>query len=157
MKVFLKPNDKLMTKVEDLKTSIDAMIVADCWMDNNPMRKETGGPLFWNWAIIEICGERIPVPYHPIDEENSVLYDYRNERVEMSNKQCAITTAKFYLTMMLSITNFIERNKGKIDPWSEMVMTFGSKWLQKVGQDKVYKILSELDSNLEEPGWRVLN
>ena len=157
VQVFLKPAVAKLRKIDDLQTAIDTLIVRDCFMGNNPMREAPGGVLFWDWAIVSINGVEIPVPYHTDSATTSVLYTHDSTEVQMSNKECALTTAAFYLSHLLNITRYIKENQDRVDPFLGVLMSGGVDFVNKRGDDWIIDAIEACKGSLSEKGYAVLN
>ena len=152
--VFLKPTAELLRKVEDLQTAIDCLIVNDCFQENNPMRKETGACLFWNWAILRVGKIDIPVPYHTKSGNDSVLYDWKGDEVVLSNEQCVYATAKFYLSHLHNVVEYMKTNN--INPFISVAMSGGKTFITQL-VDKFFSVLSAVDNKMGAEAWKVNN
>jgi len=156
--IFLQPNEQMLaaTDKNGLFTTIDTLICHDCFSGNNVMRAKEGAPLFWEWAILRIGGIDIPLPYHTKTDDMSVLYDWQGQEVEMTHTECVWATAKFFLSHMYNIVQYV-LSSDQVNPMYARLMSGGDKLLDKIGEDKFFAILEHVDNNLTKNGWKVNN
>jgi hypothetical protein len=145
VKVYLKPCNSELQKVEDLLTAIDLLIVHNCFMDNNPMRIGGNDILFWDWTIVTVGNFKIPAPIHTCGENQSELFTESGRSVFLSNEECAYTTAYFYLSFLVNISHDWEQLCGQMHPLLLCSLAGGIREIQKVNaEDILFKIRAKL-------------
>lgn len=156
--VNLKPSEGQLMSYEDLYFAVDTMIINDCFIDNNLMKKEENkGILFWDWTLVSVGSFTFPAPIHTCSKTESVLYTYNGREVQMSNKECAITTAIFYLTYLYELANSWEQSIKYIHPLHLNLLSNGINKIKCLSNDKFINIKKSLLNQITDKGYSVLN
>lgn len=117
--VNLKPSRAKLDKIEKLKTAIDTLIVQNGFRNENIMKPRGETILFWDWTIVTVGNHIIPAPIHTISKKRSVLYNWNDSPVELSNEECACVTALYYIEMLCMITNDWDKVSNMLPLYSE--------------------------------------
>lgn len=152
--VNISPSLKELESVQGLLNAVDLLIDKNCFIDNNPMRKNSRDPLFWDWAIVNVGRTQIPTPVHTYDDDQSLLYTHSGNSIILSNQECAYTTAIFYLDYLKRLTRDWDRLRKELPPIYVAMLSAGVSDLQKIPVDK---IMTTLRSQLTDKGHQVLN
>lgn len=155
--INLKPSMEELESLAPLWNAVDAMIVHDCFIDNNPMRLNSGDILFWDWTIVTVNGFSIPAPIHTCSKSESYLYTYCGTEVILSNEECAYTTAIFYLDYTIRLALDWNRIEEKIHPILKMRLEPAVSILQKISAEDYSDIMQALRGKLSEKGFSVLD
>lgn len=154
--VNLKPSEGQLMSHEALYFAVDTMIINDCFIDTNPMRKEEGG-LSWDWTLVSVGSFTLPAPIHTCSKTESVLYTYNRREVQMSNKECAITTSIFYLTYLYEFANSWEQAKKYIHPLYLNLLSNGINKIKCLSNDEFISIKKSLFNQITYKGYSVLD
>ena len=155
--VNLKPTIKELSKLSDMQNAIDTLICQDNFIDNNPMRANDSGVLFWDWVIVTVNGFSIPAPIHTATKKDSVLYTANGREVYLSHQQCAVTTAYFYLYTLMEFSEGWDKVRDLIHPIFVIGLTGGISKVKSLNKKEALKILRTLHDNLCGKGHEVLN
>jgi hypothetical protein len=152
--VDINPSVKDIEAVQGLLNAVDLLIDKNCFIDNNPMRKNSREPLFWDWAIVSVGGIRIPAPIHTYDDDQSLLYTYSGNSIILSNQECAYTTCIFYLDYLKRLTKDWDKLRMVLPPIYVSILSEGIKNVKEIPVDE---IMTTLRSQLTDKGHQVLN
>lgn len=155
--VNLKPTEAELERLGAYWNAVDTMIVHNCFIDNNPMRKESNGILFWEWAIVSIDGHDFPMPYHTASDDQSILYTHNGDEAYMTHEECALTTACFYLYYLRDMSYNWSHVMKCIDPFLVFMLRRGVEEIKKIGEDEFSNMIFKIKEQLPPNGWRVLN
>lgn len=155
--VNLKPSEKQIQQIEDLQTSVDAMILNDAFIGQNLMRKEENSCLFWDWAIVKVGNFTFPTPIHTMSETESLLYTFNGRDVVLSNEECAYTTAYFYIDVLQSFANEWSTVQHKLHSFHSVCLYPAIKLFSSMNAKNVADIKMALHSKLSDKGFSVLN
>lgn len=157
LKLIMKPTEQQLSNVAPLWNAIDTLIVHNCFIDQNPMKKSTQSGLCWDWVIIEVNGINIPAPIHTCSKTHSELYDYNDKEVILTNEECAYTTAYYYLDILKNLSRDWEQAKQHIHPVLKMIILPGVKQIGTIDDQTFSSIMITLRDQLTEKGWKVLD
>lgn len=121
------------------------------------MRKEYGGCLFWEWAIVSIDGFDFPAPFHTASDTQSLLYTYNGREIYLSHEDCVITTACYYLSFLRDFANDWGKFKGHIHPLLIGMLGRGVNSINKLGDQRLESLIFKLKEQLTSGGWQVLD
>lgn len=155
--VNLKPTESQLEALGGYWNAIDTLIVHNCFIDNNPMRKEPDDALFWEWAIVSIDGHDFPMPYHTASKDQSNLFTYNGVEVFMTHEDCALTTTCFYLYYLRDISYNWALVKKHIHPFLASMVRRGVDEIRKIDEEEFSQLIFKIKEQLPPSGWRVLD
>jgi len=155
--VNLKPTESQLEALGAYWNAIDTLIVHDCFIQNNPMRKELNGVLFWEWAIVSIDDHDFPVPYHTVSDDKANLFTFNGDEVFMSHEDCALTTACFYLYYLRDMAYQWDKVEKHIHPLLGLMMRRGVDEIMKISEEGFSNLIFKIKEQLPPNGWRVLD
>jgi hypothetical protein len=153
----LKPTESELGKLSGLQTAIDTLICQNNFMDNNPMRMNGDDILIWDWVILTVNGFPIPTPIHPASKRESFLFTANGREVVLSHHQCAVTTAYFYFSTLLDLSESWDKVTKRLNPFFVFLLSGGITEVKSLGKKEALKILQTLHDNLCAKGFDVLN
>ena len=155
--VNLKPSRAKLDKIDSLKMAIDTLIVQNGFRDENIMKPKSETVLFWDWTIVTVGTYTFPAPIHTISKKRSVLFNWNDSPVELSNEECAYVTAIYYLEMLCMITNDWDKVRDLLPPIFRMLMSGGIDWMSALSPQDYQDIVFALKEKLSPDGHYVLN
>ena len=157
LSINFNPTEKQLENLSDLYYAIDLLIVQDAFMGQNPMKHQGQGILFWDWAIVKVCGVEIPVPIHTYTEDTCVLYNWNDDEFIISKKECALATGVYYLNTLLDLSRDIDAVLDAIPMIFHHNLYNGLKAINNLGHEKVVRMIMKMQDNFEGPAWRILD
>lgn len=157
VKVQFNPSAAELARIEGLQRAIDTLIVHNGFRNENIMKPRTETILFWDWTIVTAGKHKIPAPIHTISKTKSVLYNWNDQPVELSNKECAYVTALYYVEMLCMIRNDWDHLCDIMPPLFKISMYSGVDWVNSLSAQDYHDIIFSLKSLLSADGHHVLN
>lgn len=152
-----KPSDSELSALSDYWNAVDFLIIHDCFSENNPMREEKGGILFWDWVILDLKGFKFPAPIHTCSRTESELYTVYGSAVVLSNEECACVTAYFYLEWLWGLKEGWDDLKNKLHSEIILSMSPAVSKLQRMDKNVYWAIRETLREQFTDKGYRVLD
>jgi len=152
-----KPGDKDLQKMSFMVRAVETMIHYNCFIENNPMRRELDDHLIWDWAIMNVGGFIFPAPIHVCSETEAILYSYSGDEIILSQEECACTTAIFYLEHFMAMVMQWSVLKKKFSPDAVLQLIPMVSTLRDMDPVNYENVINKLKSMLSENGHKVLN
>lgn len=157
--VNLSPTEIELASLSWLLNAVDLLVRFNCFSNQNPMKISQDNHVLkpWQWAIVQIGTISFPAPINLHTQTDSFLFTYSDETVLLSNEECAVTTAVFYLNQLIHISFEWDEFSRICPPIHLGVIGAGLKELDFIGQYGLLDLLEILKDQLSTAGYRVLN
>jgi hypothetical protein len=157
VKVQFNPSDAELQRINGLYRAIDTLIVHNGFRNENIMKPQTEKLLFCDWTIVSIGKHRIPAPIHTVSKTKSILYNWDDQPIELTNKECAYVTALYYVEMLCMIRNDWDHLCSVMPPLFRISMCAGVEWVESLSPEDYRDIIYSLKMQLSSDGHYVLN